>query len=88
MILWFWPPIESIYPFCDISQAIMARNYLRTLWLVLLLLPVHFYDILVKLELYNGIIFIIIGDFVFWPPFSVNFVHFATFLRAYIHKIT
>ena len=46
---------------------------IRSGYLVSLLLPIHLYDILVKLEHLSDIIWIIIDDFMFLTYFSPNF---------------
>ena len=83
----FDSPLRQFCPFCDISQAIVSQNYLRTLRLVLHLLSAHFYDILAKLDLFIGIICTIMGDFVFSPPFAPILPLLRPFLRPRIHKI-
>ena len=73
--MWFWvfnPHLRQFCPFCDLYWALLSQSYIRTLWFVLLLLPDHFYDILAKLQLFNGIIRIIISWTVIHYSFYKN----------------
>ena len=63
------PLLCNFCPFCYLYQNLVTLNYLITPWFVLFLLPIKLYDILVKLELRNGIICIFIVDFCFLALF-------------------
>ena len=61
-------------PFCDLCENLEYRNYFRSTWFVSLLLPFQIYYILVKLEHFNSIISIYIGNFMFLTPLQLHFV--------------
>ena len=73
----FDPTWASFCPFFDLYEALEPNNYLRSAWFVLFLLPTHVYYILVKLDDFNGIICIIIEDFVFLTPLQLHFDQFV-----------
>ena len=82
----FEHPLASCFPFCDLYETIVPRNYIRNPWFVLFLLPIHFYDIFVKSELFNGIICTFIVDFVFFttPFMSLYFLPFCDFYQTLV----
>ena len=76
MIVHFWPPSPSFCHFFDLCGPLKPRNYLKSARFVLFLLPIHFFNILVKLEHVNGVICIIIDNCVF-----LYFAYFAYYLH-------
>ena len=76
MIVCFWPPSPSFCHFFDLCGPLKPRNYLKSACFVLFLLPIHIFNILVKLEHVNGIICIIIDNCAF-----LYFAYFAYYLH-------
>ena len=65
----FLPSLKLHFvPFSDLCEALELRNYFRNACFALCLLPIHLYYILVKLQHFNSIIYIIIDDFVIFTP--------------------
>ena len=83
----FIPFCANFSPLATYYQGQDSQNWLETLLFVLYLLAVHFYDILGTLELFNGIICIIIGDFVFLTHFASILPLLRTILRPRIRNI-
>ena len=72
----FEPISASFLDILNLGWVVKSKKYLKSEWFALFLLAVHLYYILVKLEHINGIICIIIVDFVFLTPLQLHFCPF------------
>ena len=62
--------------FFELCAVLEQNNYLESACVVLLMLFIHSYYTLVKLEHLNNFICIILGDFQFLNPFQLYFFQF------------
>ena len=76
------PIYRHFWHLCYLSVSRESRSSSRSACFVLFLLPIHFYYLLGKLEVFNDIICIIINDFVILTPIYRHFWHFSYLLES------